>query len=276
MNGGAELSVWEEHLFWLEILQDHAYFVRDALSPDAVREVEAARWYIAAFEQRLRELLTLDPALGPETPQMRAFAEAAWLVAEGYFRFEGRLQNLRINNELIVNLTPTYFNGTLGENQEYLRQLTAFREGRWADPQPLWQLLDLWLEDQLGHAVLLRNVTDPVEVGVLAKAGEYAEKFQGFILQNHHIRGYLRFTPPGMPRQQLLASEVGQVALEMNNFIRGVIARYKARQLLSRTTLRFLEHHLPEACYFIRKLSAFAPEIAEEARTCSIRRVSGP
>jgi hypothetical protein len=27
------ISQWDEHLFWLERLQDHAYFVRDALSP---------------------------------------------------------------------------------------------------------------------------------------------------------------------------------------------------------------------------------------------------
>jgi hypothetical protein len=27
------ISQWDEHLFWLEMLQDHAYFVRDALSP---------------------------------------------------------------------------------------------------------------------------------------------------------------------------------------------------------------------------------------------------
>ncbi|MCZ8523177.1 MULTISPECIES: DUF2935 domain-containing protein [Paenibacillus] len=276
MNGGAELTAWEEHLFWLEILQDHAYFVRDGLSAEARDEVEAARWYIAAFEQRIGELLGLSPELGPSSPQMMAFASAVLPLAEGYYRFEGRLQSLRIDNELIVNLTPTYFNGTLNENQEYLRQLAALREGRLAEPLPLWSLLDLWLEDQLGHAVLLRNIVDPIELGVLAQTDAYIDKFQAFILQNHHIRGYLRFSPPGMPRQRLLASDVGQAAIAMNGFILGVIARYKAKQVMNRTTLRFLEHHLPETCYFVRKLSRYAPEIAEEARTCSIRRVMGP
>ncbi|SDD63370.1 protein of unknown function [Paenibacillus sp. UNCCL117] len=273
MKGSATITVWQEHLFWLEILQDHAIFVRDHLSAERADEVKEAERYVQLFGGLIRELEGLDPAAGPGEAGLMNFARRAWPVAVGYYRFEGTIQSLRVQNELMIDLSPTYFNGTLNENAEYLRLLSSYVRGEQPEELPLWSLLDLWLEDQLGHAVLLRNVLDPIEVGVIRQTDAYIAMFQGFILQNHHIRGYLRFAPPGIPRQQQLASEVGRVSLEMNAFIREVIEKYKGRKVMNRTTLRFLQHHLPETCYFIRKLSHYAPELSESAAACSIRRL---
>jgi hypothetical protein len=128
--------------------------------------------------------------------------------------------------------------------------------------------------DQLGHAVLLRNVLDPIEVGVMAKTDRYIEQFRSFVLQNHHIRGYLRFAPPGIPRQRKLAADVGRTTLEMNAFVLRVIELYKETEVMNRTTLRFLQHHVPETCYFVRKLSAYDPALAHAAATCSLRRLT--
>ncbi|WP_281885010.1 DUF2935 domain-containing protein [Paenibacillus sp. YYML68] len=272
MHDSSELSVWEEHLFWLGILQDHAIFVRDWLPTTQTSYVQAAAHYVDAFEQHLQQLGQLDSSLSFQDEQMIRLARSIWSTAYGYFQFEGTIQRLRIENVLTINLSPTYFNGTLNENEEYLRLLRAYVQGAAPEPLPLWSLLDLWLEDQLGHAALLRNISDPIELGIIKQAERYISIFQAFIVQNHHIRGYLRFAAPGMPRQRLLAVEVGRAALEMNAFIVEVIGQYKESEYLSRTTLRFLQHHLPETCYFVRKLSAYAPELAQTAATCSVQR----
>ncbi|WP_427125975.1 DUF2935 domain-containing protein [Priestia megaterium] len=47
--------------------------------------------------------------------------------------------------------------------------------------------MDLWLEDQLGHAVLSENLLDPVEMMVSKQADSYIGKFQTFIVQNHYL-----------------------------------------------------------------------------------------
>jgi hypothetical protein len=49
------IPLWEEHLFWLEVLQDHAYFVRDHLSVSEMEYVNTAQQYIHLFG----ELITL-------------------------------------------------------------------------------------------------------------------------------------------------------------------------------------------------------------------------
>ena len=268
------ISLWEEHLFWLEILQDHAIFIRDHLSVIERKEISIAEGFNQSFQGLLNNLKQMNPALSYTSSDMTSFAKQAYAVSYEYYRFEGQLQNLRIKNEINLNLSPTYLNGTLNENQEYLRILSYLVNGQQPVRLRLDQLLDLWLEDQLGHIILLRNLIDPIELSVERQSDLYAQRFQMFILQNHHVKGFLRFTEQGFPRQTELALEVGINVIEMNQYIRSVVEKYKGNRLLNKTTLRFLEHHFPETCYFIKKLAEFAPELQTESMQCSLRKPS--
>ena len=268
------ISLWEEHLFWLEILQDHAIFVRDHLSVIERKEISIAEGFNQSFQGLLNNLKQMNPTLSYTSSDMTAFAKQAYAVSYEYYRFEGQMQNLRIKNEINLNLSPTYLNGTLNENQEYLRLLSYLVNGQQPVRQRLDHLLDLWLEDQLGHIILLRNLIDPIELSVERQSDLYAQRFQMFILQNHHVKGFLRFTEQGFPRQTELALEVGKTVIEMNQYIRSVVEKYKGNRILNKTTLRFLEHHFPETCYFIKKLAEFAPELQTESMQCSLRKPS--
>ena len=269
-----EISPWEEHAFWLEILQDHGYFVRDHLSPTEQQYIIIAQQYIDSFAYLRDKLRELERGSDVSNQMMVEFAQEAFPVAEGYYRFEGQMQSLRIQNLINLNLSPAYLNGTLSENEEYLRILTYYAKGQSFPPLPLVDLLDLWLEDQLGHAVLLRNILDPVELKIIAQTDSYIQQFQAFIVQNEQMKGYLRFSPPGIQRQQRFSREVGQVTIDMYNFIVNVVRMYMGSELLTRTTLRFLEHHFPESCYFIAKLSMYAPELSPQAAQCPLSKPS--
>ncbi|MDF2835718.1 MAG: hypothetical protein K0Q63_1358 [Paenibacillus sp.] len=274
MNAVRTISVWEEHAFWLEILQDHAYFVYDYTAPYEKQWVAEAEQFIARFQVLIDRLNAVPKSDPPQSPAMIQIAKEIWPVAQGYYQFEGRLQSLRVDNKIQVALSPTFFNGTLSENEEYLRQLNFYMQGKMPERLPLVQLLDLWLEDQLGHAVLLRNALDPMELEIIRETDRYAGIFQGFMVQNTQIKGYLRFMQPGFKRQQLLAAQVGQAVLAMNAFIYKVVQLYRNTELMNKTTLRFLEHHFPETCYFVCKLSEFAPELQEAAAHCSLKKPS--
>ncbi|MHA6482201.1 DUF2935 domain-containing protein [Paenibacillus sp. strain BS8-2] len=274
MHSVRTITVWEEHMFWLEILQDHAYFVYDYTAPYEKQWVAEAEQFITRFQLLIDRLNEIPRNETFDSAVMILMAKEIWPVAHGYYLFEGRLQSLRIDNQIQVALSPAFFNGTLSENQEYLRLLTFYMQGKHPERLPLVQLLDLWLEDQLGHAVLLRNALDPMELEIIRETDRYAEIFQGFMIQNLQIKGYLRFSPPGMNRQQLLARQVGDAVLNMNAFIFKVVNLYQNTELMNKTTLRFLEHHFPETCYFICKLSEYAPELQEAATHCSLKKPS--
>lgn len=67
--------------------------------------------------------------------------------------------------------------------------------------------------------------------------------------------------PPHFPLQIAFAREVSSTVLAFNQIVENVITLYKGKEVLNATTLRFLEHHFPESCYFLTKLSAFVPEM---------------
>ncbi|WP_248926269.1 DUF2935 domain-containing protein [Paenibacillus hamazuiensis] len=256
-----DLPVWEEHRFWLEILCDHAHFLRDYMSPEEAEWVSAAQSYIDEFHRLRERLETLGRDLPPSSPQMIQFAFESQSSSAGYYRLEGHMQHLRIFNRINLNLTPSFLNGTLSENAEYLRLLSYFVRGEHPDPLPLIALLDLWLEDQLGHALLLANVLDPAEIPLVERVHAAAKQFQAHMAKNLAIKGYLRFTPPNFPLQLRFAAEVAQTVTAFYELVLEVIALYKDSEVLNRATLRFLEHHIPETCYFLSKLSDFNRDI---------------
>jgi len=268
------LTVAEEHRFWLEILGDHAHFVHDHLSPSEVQWVQAAAGYIRAFCALLHRLDTLPPK-PPSSPEWVAFAKEAYSYAAGYYKLEGQLQALRIANQVNLNLSPTYLNGTLSENQEYLRLLGYYVQGVEAPGLPLWNLMELWMEDQLGHAVLLRNILDPVEIPLTNEAATIATAFQAHLTKSRAIHGYLRFTPPDFPAQLEFAREVSATVVRFYLMVLNVVTKYRRTEVLSRTTLRFLEHHIPETCYFLRKLTELVPDI-EDIPNCPLTKPSFP
>ncbi|PGT84709.1 hypothetical protein COD11_10225 [Bacillus sp. AFS040349] len=268
------IPVWDEHLFWLEVLQDHAYFVRDHLSVSEVEYVRTSQQYIYLFGELIALLNSIPRKNLYNDEIMVSFAKRAWPVVKGYFEFEGNLQSLRIDNKVNLNLSPTYLNGTLAENQEYLRILTFLVQGKEPEPLPLADLMDLWLEDQLGHVLLFEDLLDPIELIATKQAETFINRYQAFIVQNRHLKGYLRFKEPNFARQREFAKDVGKTTIEMSKFIYSMVIKYKENKLLNKTTLRFLEHHFPETCYFIKKLSYYAPGLSDEASKCSLKRPS--
>lgn len=274
MNEAYTIRPWEEHSFWLEILEDHAYFVRDHLSPSETHYVEIAERYIKAIKELRERLSGLDRNLSTSSRELISFSEEVWPIITGYFQFEGLMQSLRLKNQVNLNLTPTYLNGTLSENEEYIRILSYYMNGYEYPPLSLVDLLDLWLEDQLGHATLAKNIIDPIELETTSQLELYIKRFQGFIVQNKQMRSLLRFTQPGFPRQKRLSYQIGKTTMEMNVLVEGLIQFFVKEELLSRTTLRFLEHHIPETCYFLKKLSYYAPDLSVKIATCPLTKRS--
>ncbi|MFS0836637.1 DUF2935 domain-containing protein [Paenibacillus sp. 1P03SA] len=256
-----KLSVWTEHRFWLGILYDHATFVWQALAPSEQPLIQAANGFRQTFAGLIKQVELTPQDLPVSSPVMIKLAQDVLPAASGYYQFEGHIQSLRISNKIVLELTPSYFNGTLIENEEYLRLLSFWTRGVEAEELTLYGLLDMWLEDQLGHAVLLWDHLDPVEIELSEQARRYSNTFQAYMVKNRAMGGYLRFTPPGFPAQRRFAADVAVAIVNFYDFVVKVIDLYVDEEVLSRLTLRFLDHHLPESCYFLNKLAVYEPNL---------------
>jgi hypothetical protein len=253
------ISPWEEHRFWLKILDDHAHFVRDYLSPAEKEYVNIANQYIRSFRYFRKRLKQINLKLDVSSPELVYFAREVHPIVYGYFSFESNLEYLRLRNEVNLNLTPSFLTGTLRENQEYLRILGYFSCGEEAPSLSLIGLLDLWLEDQAGHAELLANGLDPLERETITKAQVLSKAFISYLFTNRKMKQMEHFIHEDVPQQTKFVHQVIHTVNEFNQLVIHVLQEYKDEQLLSRLTYRFLEHHLPETCYFLKKLSCFVP-----------------
>jgi hypothetical protein len=253
------ISPYEEHRFWLKILDDHAHFVRDYLSPAEKEYVQIANHYIEQFQYYRQKIEQLNPEANVSSSELIKFAREVHPFVYGYFSFESNLEYLRLRNKINLNLTTSFLSGTLLENQEYLRILGYFSCGKAAPPLSLIALLDLWLEDQAGHAELLANGLDPLEGDIITKAQVLSKKFISFLFHNRKIKQMEHFTHDKVPQQDKFVHQVIHTVNEFTKLVIRVLQEYRDKQLFSRLTYRFLEHHLPETCYFLKKLSCYVP-----------------
>ncbi|MDX5476761.1 MAG: DUF2935 domain-containing protein [Bacillaceae bacterium] len=261
-----KMTQYEEHCFWLSILEEHAQFVRDYLSPTEREWQENAQKYMNSFSNLRTKLKSIPSDSAINSSQMIQFSREVYPFAQGYYQFESQIQALRIQNRINIGISPSYFNGTLDENGEYLRLLQHYVNGKDAPPLPLVDLMDLWLTDQVGHAALLIRSLDGVELVLLREAEAIKQLFQAHLLKNEAIKGYLRSIPPNFPAQLAFAREVSTSVVRFNQLVEHVVTLYKNDEVFNSTTLTFLEHHFPEACYFLHKLYFYAQDIAVDPR----------
>ncbi|MDP5276430.1 DUF2935 domain-containing protein [Chengkuizengella axinellae] len=275
MNNHFEVTAWEEHQFWLEILEDHAHFIHDFLSPSEEKWIGIANQYITSFRALRSKLNSIDPKHSFSSIEMRRFSTEVYPVAEGFYKFEGHLQHLRLQNKVNLNMWPSYLNGTLSENREYLRILSFSVRGQIPTPLPLVDLLDLWLEDHLGHAQLFIDIMDPSEIFLIQQAEKSIQEFRAHMVKNRQIKGYLIFTAPGFPVQTAFAKDVSKSVISLFELVEKLVEKYKGTEVLNRSTLRFIEHHFPESCYFLRKLAFYNPDIYQ-IPNCPLTKPSFP
>jgi hypothetical protein len=258
------LTAAEEHAFWLNILLDHAVFVRDFLSPAEKDYVRRANHFIREFEEMIHRL--------HEEGASAQFAAQSLQLAENYYQFEGHLQALRIKNEIVIDLTPTYLIGTLNENEEYIRLCQKWSQGQTPTMLSTPKLLNLWLDDMLGHALLLVNILDPIEMVMIQKTTRLVDAYEKYKLKNSAIQKYLRFMPT-FPGENRFTYEIAETTIAFNNWVDEVIHMFQHDEVLSRTTLPFLEHHLPESCYFLLHLAQRNPRVNALGKTSQSREI---
>jgi hypothetical protein len=260
LTATVSLSVSQEHRFWLDILQDHARFLLDHLSPHEKVWIEEADKYVHVFNCLLRKLDDLPASSNASSKLWIAYAKEAHTAAAGYYQLEGRLQALLIAEQVELSMSPALLNGTLTENQEYLRMLQYYVQGAEAPALSLWSLMDLWLDDQLGHAELIQELLAPLSLQHAVEAGSLAEEFRSHLLSNKAIQGYLRFTPPGFSGQLNLARDAAASVVRLFLLVEETVSLLRPLPHLEASLLRLVEHHLPEASYFMTKLSYWIPD----------------
>src|SRR5579875_1657826 len=141
-----------EHRFWLQILGEHARFIRDSLGPTEQQEIKRAEKFILRFDGLLaqaRQPLTQDA--------VHELTEHAYRYASKIREFKLALLRAHlVENSITLFLTPSFLNHMVSEVEEYLRLLTYLRDGRIPPPMHSMHHHMIWLHDAVFHAAALQ------------------------------------------------------------------------------------------------------------------------
>lgn len=239
-----------EHRFWLQVLGDHARFIRDSLSPIEEEKVEKAKSFIQTFDELLqysRQSLNRQQ-INPLT--LRANEEASHIR-----EFKLELIKEHLIGDVKIDLPPTFLNHMVNEVDEYLRILPyLIKEETPPICHPLHHHL-VWLLDAAGHADAITGSLDLVEKKLAKISEDFTKTFEHFYIKAVEMAGYLRANIETFPALKRFNS---QVELEINLF-KAFLAEMEelemTNQVLSTFSELMADHMAREECYYLMKLA---------------------
>jgi hypothetical protein len=236
--------------FWLQIMGDHAHFIKSSLNPEQQNSVLVADNFIRIFDKLLGKIKTSEDE--KELNSLLSDANAAVLSLRDFKR---ELLSARLKNLPVTALTPTFLNHMLNELEDFLKVLMELEIGHPDGENIIGQHL-LWSLDASGHAAMIGNDLDKVEYRLRERAKDFETIFGQLYLKAVEIAGYFRSHPPSA--EPALAVFNREMAGEMKKFMEfleelktGIIKQ----QVLGRLSPLQPDHMWREGSYYLHKIA---------------------
>jgi hypothetical protein len=248
-----------EHRFWLQIVGDHARFIKDALSPDEVQEIQRARFYIAKLDELLeKSRRELDEA------QLQELSRESYTRAQDLRNFKLHLLRRHLTGKIGLKLPPSFLNHMVNEVEEYLRVLRFLVSGQ---PAPMYNEIHhhlVWLQDAFGHAASISGDLDMAEKPLIETAQSFESHFRDFYLKAVEVAGYMRTNVSKFPALARFNKEVELEMLLFKGFLRELEEMRLTGEVLGVLSPLMADHMAREECYYLTKLSLTAGTKAPE------------
>ncbi|WAH38072.1 DUF2935 domain-containing protein [Alicyclobacillus dauci] len=239
-----------EHRFWLQILGDHARFIRAGLSPTEGGEIAKTNYFIDRFDRLLSMANTI-----PSTADIVTLNQYALRYAHTLRAFKLHLLRRHLIGKISIALPPTFLNHMLNEIEEYLRILESLCEGTTPPPlNPIHHHL-LWLHDAIGHAATIQAEVDPVETRAAERSLQFTKEFEAFYLKSVELAGYLRTQLEDFPALRHFNSQVGMEMKLFTEFLDEIEELRLSKELLGTLEPLLPDHMAREECYYLLKLA---------------------
>ena len=239
-----------EHLFWLQVLGDHAQFILDSLSEKEKNDIQKASRLKRLFDQLLSEAKKVKTDEDAVTLAKEALRPVAELKA-----FKLELIRKHLHKEISIHLPPTFINHMVNELEEYERILSYLRK---KEIPPTFHELHhhlLWLLDASGHAGAIQDQLDVTESRLKAKSDIFVKHFNQFYLKAVEFAGYLRANIDRFPALERMNEDV-KLEMEMfQYFLKELLELDISAQVLGTFPVLMADHMLREECYYLMKLA---------------------
>ncbi|ARK29274.1 DUF2935 domain-containing protein [Halalkalibacter krulwichiae] len=249
MNSYYENALFE-HRFWLQVLGDHARFIRDTLSPTETLFVKKAVQFIEVFDsllQESRQELSMEDLI--------KLTEVADTQAKEIRLFKLEIIREHLTGDISIGLSPTFLNHMVNEVEEYIRVLSYLLKQQ-SPPlsHPLHHHL-VWLLDAAGHAGGITDDLDLVEKELKEKSEAFTKRFEQFYIKAVEMTGYLRSNAHLFPALDRFNENVKIEIVLFKTFLDELEEMEMNNRLLGTLDALMADHMAREECYYLLKLA---------------------
>ncbi|TCT20323.1 DUF2935 family protein [Melghiribacillus thermohalophilus] len=239
-----------EHTFWLQIMGDHARFIRDSLFPSEAAELHIAKSFVNTYDTYLDQARqTIEPA---EWTHLTRQTEHA---TREFREFKLSIMERHLQGKIGIHLSPTFINHMVNELDEYLLIIRYLKEKK---IPPVFHELHhhlVWLLDAAGHAGAIHDELDGVEKRLRDKSQSFVKHFENFYLKATELTGYLRTSLKTFPALKRFNNEVEMKIAVFRGFLHEIEEMELNETVLGTFSGLMADHMSREECYYLIKLA---------------------
>lgn len=241
----------EEVRFWLDIMQEHAVFIKAGLPCDRTDLINEAQSFMREFE-----------TLGNRADKVQNDKKFNELVAAAYdevrdfHRYKRHLLRLKLTCKLGGFNFPLQLDHMAREAEYVMRLFDKMRDGRPAlKAAGKTQENAFWVRIMGDHAKLMSHLIDPSERSLVNTARDFAEDFDALYLQSQDFASMLHYNDSEVPSFRRFIQDVRVSTRELRDFKRAsqeMIAQCKMIGLIPEL---LADHVRREADHFLMILT---------------------
>jgi hypothetical protein len=247
--------VARELRFWLQVMGDHARFIKNSLNPDETNFIMVAGNFIDVFDRLLeksRQTSTIKGQLVNESYQTTLSLRDC----------KRELLAARLKNTAVTSLSPTFYNHMLNELEDFLRVL-AESESEGAGSEGILGRHLLWSLDAAGHAAIIGSDLDKTEYPLIARAQQFEQSFDRLYIKAVELTGFFRsLTPSAEPAlaayNVIMTEEMKGFMIFLESLRQGITQA----KVLGRLIALVADHMFREECYYLSKIAESQPGIS--------------
>jgi hypothetical protein len=241
-----------EHLFWLQIMGDHARFIFFSLAPNEIEYLQRAQDFIIGFDNLLAQVNNSD-----DRAELSIISRQAHQLTLQLREFKLLLLSLTLTSDIKIHLTSSFINDMLNELEEYIIIICSLKAEKPILFHPIHYHI-LWLTDAIGHVASVTANLDLIEKDLIEKCNYYELQFSDLLLKSIMMNGYLRTQLNNFPSLSRLNKQVENLITSFKDFLEYLRDERITGQILGSLFPLMADHMAREECYYLWKLGSTA------------------
>jgi hypothetical protein len=239
----------EEVKFWLQIMEEHALFIRTGLPADKTDLIEEA----ASFEREFKALRVRADKVTGEKKFAELITDTIGSLKE-FLRYKRLLLGLALTNKLGSALPPLFFDHLIREAEYFMVILERICANKKLAVVKALEA-DFWLRLMADHTKFIAARIDPTECSLLNVVHDYEDEFDDLSMQARNYVSYLTHSPMELPAFDRFLQDSRVATVRLRDFKQAAYDMIIANRMLSTIPAIMADHVRREADHFLLMLS---------------------